>query len=156
MNREQYERVLRDIARAGGYHTPQQGMGDLLVAAEASGFSICRIDLAPVRDKAALFERVATALEFPDWFGHNWDALADCLGDLSWLPADGFLILLEHCDGFSTRHSGDSSTALPKPGAMSAYPSGCWWTCTPTASPPCRESSEETGFGPGPDPHASP
>ena len=112
MNREHYERVLRDIARAGVYHTPQQGMGDLLVAAEASGFSICRIDLAPVRDKAALFERVATALEFPDWFGHNWDALADCLGDLSWLPADGFLILLEHCDGFSTRHSGDFSTAL--------------------------------------------
>ena len=112
MNREQYERVLRDIARAGVYHAPQQGMGDLFVAAEASGFSICRIDLAPVRDKAALFEHVATALEFPDWFGHNWDALADCLGDLSWLPADGFLILLEHCDGFSTRHGGDFAMAL--------------------------------------------
>lgn len=112
MNREHYERVLRDIARAGVYHTPQQGMGDLLAAAEASGFSICRIDLAPVRDKAALFERLATALEFPDWFGHNWDALADCLGDLSWLPADGYLILLEHCDSFRTRHSGDFATAL--------------------------------------------
>lgn len=112
MNREHYERVLRDIARAGVYHTPQQGMGDLLAASEASGFSICRIDLAPVRDKAALFERLATALEFPDWFGHNWDALADCLGDLSWLPADGYLILLEHCDSFRTRHSGDFATAL--------------------------------------------
>lgn len=112
MNREYYEGVLRDIARAGVYHTPQQGMGDLLAAAEASGFSICRIDLAPVRDKAALFERLATALEFPDWFGHNWDALADCLGDLSWLPADGYLILLEHCDSFRTRHSEDFATAL--------------------------------------------
>ena len=112
MNREQYERILRDIACAGVYHAPQQGMSDLFAAAEASGFSICRIDLAPVRDKAALFERVATALEFPDWFGHNWDALADCLGDLSWLPADGFLILLEHCDDFRTRHSGDFAMAL--------------------------------------------
>ncbi|MFA7270814.1 MAG: barstar family protein [Sterolibacterium sp.] len=112
MNREHYERILREIARAGVYHTPQQGMGDLLAAAEASGFSICRIDLAPVRDKAALFECLATALELPDWFGHNWDALTDCLGDLSWLPAVGYLILLEHCDGFHTRHSADFATAL--------------------------------------------
>ena len=112
MNREHYERVLRDIARAGVYHTPQQGMGDLIVAAEASGFSICRIDLAPVRGKAALFERVATALEFPDWFGHNWDALADCLGDLSWLPADGYLLLLERCDAFRASHGGDFATML--------------------------------------------
>lgn len=112
MNRADFERVLNDIARAGVFHAPQQGMGDLLAAAETSGFSICRIDLAPVRDKAALFERLATALEFPGWFGHNWDALADCLGDLSWLPAAGYLILLEHCDGFSTHHSGDFTTAL--------------------------------------------
>lgn len=112
MSREHYEDILHDTASAGVYHTPQQGMGDLIAAAEASGFSICRIDLASVRDKAAFFERLATALEFPDWFGHNWDALADCLGDLSWLPADGYLILLENCDGLRTRHGEDFVTAL--------------------------------------------
>ncbi|MEU4768224.1 barstar family protein [Actinosynnema sp. NPDC023794] len=29
---------------------------------------------------------IAEALSFPDWFGHNLDALHDCLTDLSWLP----------------------------------------------------------------------
>ena len=34
-------------------------------------------------------ERVARALEFPQWFGGNWDALEDCLTDLSWSDAAG-------------------------------------------------------------------
>ena len=36
--------------------------------------------------KAELLDAVADALDFPSWTGRNWDALADALGDLSWLP----------------------------------------------------------------------
>lgn len=42
--------------------------------------------------KAATLAAFATALHFPDWYGHNLDALADCLGDLSWLPPGPVLI----------------------------------------------------------------
>ncbi|RKR89824.1 barstar (barnase inhibitor) [Micromonospora pisi] len=34
------------------------------------------------RSRAGLFTDWATALSFPDYFGHNWDALLDCLRDL--------------------------------------------------------------------------
>ncbi|QGZ47958.1 hypothetical protein GPZ77_05765 [Streptomyces sp. QHH-9511] len=40
------------------------------------------LDLHGVGDKAAFMDRCATALALPDWFGRNWDALADCLTDL--------------------------------------------------------------------------
>lgn len=40
------------------------------------------LDLTGVTDKAALMDRCAGALALPDWFGRNWDALADCLTDL--------------------------------------------------------------------------
>lgn len=40
------------------------------------------LDLTGVTDKAGLMDRCATALALPDWFGRNWDALADCLTDL--------------------------------------------------------------------------
>lgn len=112
MSRADYVKLLRNTARNGVYHAPQRGMAELLAAAEASGFAISRIDLAEVRDKVALFQCLATALEFPDWFGHNWDAMADCLGDPSWQVADGRLILLEHCDGFRASRGEDFATAL--------------------------------------------
>lgn len=42
--------------------------------------------------KVAMLQTLAGALALPDWFGHNWDALADCLADLAWL--DGPVVLL--------------------------------------------------------------
>ena len=53
---------------------------------------------APGIDKAGLLERTARALYFPDWFGHNWDAWFDCLVDLGWRPAPGYVLVFEHAD----------------------------------------------------------
>jgi hypothetical protein len=45
------------------------------------------------RSVTGLFAELAEALEFPDYFGHNWDALEECLADLEWLPAKGYVLL---------------------------------------------------------------
>ncbi|MEV6835975.1 barstar family protein [Streptomyces sp. NPDC051133] len=42
---------------------------------------VVTLDLDGVADKAGLMDRAARALTLPDWFGRNWDALADSLGD---------------------------------------------------------------------------
>jgi len=47
-----------------------------------------------MRTLAALFDEMAAALQFPDYFGENWDALDECLADLSWLPAAGYVLLI--------------------------------------------------------------
>lgn len=49
--------------------------------------------LGPAGSKAELLDGFAAALRFPRWVGRNWDALADALGDLSWLPAGPQAIL---------------------------------------------------------------
>jgi hypothetical protein len=46
------------------------------------------------RTKAALFDEFAAALQFPDYFGENWDAFDECLNDLRWLPGDGYILLI--------------------------------------------------------------
>ena len=40
---------------------------------------------AGIRSKADLLAVLASAGHFPDYFGGNWDALQDCLRDLSWI-----------------------------------------------------------------------
>jgi hypothetical protein len=46
------------------------------------------------RTTAALFDEFAAALQFPCYFGENWDAFDECLTDLKWLPGDAYLLLV--------------------------------------------------------------
>jgi len=54
---------------------------------------VIHIELGEAADKVAVLAEFARGFDMPRWFGHNWDALADCLTDLDWLP-DGALVLL--------------------------------------------------------------
>lgn len=50
--------------------------------------------VANVKSDKDLFAVVASAMQFPDYFGNNWDALDECLNDMEWLPADGYCLVL--------------------------------------------------------------
>lgn len=79
---------LGDASRSGVYRV--SAAPAVLEAARESGLDVVRID---ARDDA--LERIARALEFPAWFGRNWDALEDCLGDLSWRGAAGHVLVFD-------------------------------------------------------------
>ncbi|MER6216949.1 MULTISPECIES: barstar family protein [unclassified Streptomyces] len=82
-----------------------------LAAAEEAGWSTVRLDLDGVRSKAALMRRCAAALRVPEWFGGNWDALADALADLSWLPdAPGRLLAVTSWRGYAAERPEDWAT----------------------------------------------
>jgi hypothetical protein len=62
--------------------------------------------------KSALFDECAAALQFPLYFGENWDALNDCLGDLDWLNVEAFVLVIVDAAHLLTKASVDEVTQL--------------------------------------------
>jgi Barstar (barnase inhibitor) len=104
------EDKLKDATLAGPCLAPRDRKG-LADAVRKSGFKLVRIELTGVHDKAALLEAVAGGLGFPQWFGGNWDALKDCLTDMSWNVAPGYVVVLEHSAEFIGYAPGEFATA---------------------------------------------
>lgn len=47
-----------------------------------------------ISDKNSLFKEFSEKLDFPDYFGFNWDAFSDCMTDLSWLDNKNSLFVV--------------------------------------------------------------
>lgn len=43
-----------------------------------------------------LFDEFSAALQFPNYFGENYPAFDECICDLEWLPAKGYVLLIPH------------------------------------------------------------
>ena len=84
---------LSDASRSGVYRAPHAR--DIQDALQGSPLRVVQIRIGSAASKQDLLGRIAGALGFPDWFGGNWDALEDCLGDLSWSPAAGHVLLFD-------------------------------------------------------------
>jgi hypothetical protein len=84
---------LQDAARSGVYRASR--IDPIADAVLGSKLGFARIPLKDVTEKTGLLRRIAATLAFPDWFGENWDALEDCLTDLSWCEAQGHVLAFE-------------------------------------------------------------
>ncbi|MGW8506106.1 barstar family protein [Streptomyces sp. CLCI03] len=98
-----------------------QPLAPALEAAEAAGRTTVRLDLDGVRGKAELMRRCGDALRLPEWVGGNWDALADAMRDLSWLPVPvpvpvpgggGWLVAVTSWRGYADARPGEWETLV--------------------------------------------
>lgn len=77
------------VYRFLGRRAPQAICG----LADAAGWHCFHLDGTAIDSKAVLLDAIALAADFPAYCGKNWDALEECLRDLSWAPASGYLLL---------------------------------------------------------------
>ncbi|HEV7500166.1 MAG TPA: barstar family protein [Vicinamibacteria bacterium] len=61
---------------------PAADEGKVRAALTGAGFEIVTLAGSAITNVSTLFEEMARAFRFPDYFGHNWAALLDCLRDL--------------------------------------------------------------------------
>lgn len=86
----------------GLYRLTQEIPVDVLSAScRDCGWQLFHIDGETVTNKAEFLQVSAKAMNFPDYFGENWDAFEDCLIDFSWCPASKYILLYTQPENFA-------------------------------------------------------
>lgn len=89
-------------SHTGGVFRSHAPLADRALESAAQGkMRVVPVRLVAVRDKNAFLNALAKALQFPDYFGHNWDAFYDCLLDLQHGDGAGTLLVLREASGFA-------------------------------------------------------
>lgn len=98
--------------KAGVWFLP--GNGDARAvqsAAKKARYTYVHIDGSKIERKEQLLNALATALRLPKSFGHNWDALEECLNDLEG-DGEGYVIYYDHIDGLLVAHPDQFETLV--------------------------------------------
>jgi RNAse (barnase) inhibitor barstar len=105
---ERMTKQLADTNRCGVYQLVRKPE-DVERAGTDAGLTVLRLDIGDVGSKEDFLAHIAEKLEFPDWFGNNWDALNDCLTDLT---ETGYVLIFENCENFAAKHKREFESAI--------------------------------------------
>ncbi|WP_135850188.1 barstar family protein [Serinibacter arcticus] len=116
----------------------------------ADGYQIVTLDASAWASDADLHQSVATALDFPAYYGRNFDALNDCLSDVAerrygWSPgAAGLVLILTRYDALARSSPRSAQLLLDLVASQSRVASlfGGRWMCLVQSDDPAIE------FGP--------
>ncbi|WP_447978503.1 barstar family protein [Candidatus Nitrospira bockiana] len=89
-----------------------QGQSHEALLPSLPGYAVRTFHGKKCRTKSGLLGEFARVLEFPSYFGKNWDALEDCLTDLQWVPAAGYVFIVTDADQVLAEHEDDYRTFL--------------------------------------------
>ncbi len=104
-----------------GVHAWKGDSAALKAAAAAADLHFHAADLKDVTSKADLLAALAKGLQLPEYFGDNWDALADSVEDEQWFGRSGSVLALCHTGAYRKAHGGDWTTLEDILGEASDY-----------------------------------
>ncbi len=102
---------LQNLNEAGVYSITCD-LSEVRAAASGADFTVFDADLSCVHSKGEFLATIAQSISAPDWLHKNWDALADVLGDLSWQPAPGYVLILRNGGDMLNLGSSDHDIAV--------------------------------------------
>jgi hypothetical protein len=84
----------------------------LVRAAESHGWRAFHLDGRKLTTKTEFIETSGRAMRFPSYSGNNWDAFEESLNDLSWAPAQGYLVVFDGAGGFARSQPDEFAVAV--------------------------------------------
>lgn len=107
MKQKSLQKLLVQARHAGVYRLPPGDRAALEKAAAELGFVCFKVSFDESDDIETILAALGRGLDFPDWYGTNFDALNDCLTDFSWREAPGYVITLVGADAL---HAADPAS----------------------------------------------
>ncbi len=98
MNPAAFARLLEDFERAGVYHLTPGGIEALPEACIQADLELILVPLRETPRMADALEILTRATQCPAHEGAHLDDLSEMLSDFSWLPANGYVLLVEDAD----------------------------------------------------------
>lgn len=86
---------LEDPAQSGVFLVTDEDLQMVAQATHAPSTCVRSVDLATCGDRVSAVAALDHALEAPGGGSARWDALGERLHDLSWLPAQGYVLMLD-------------------------------------------------------------
>ena len=75
---------------------PTLDTGDFSAAATAQNFAFFKLNGEEIHDQKTFIASFAKAAHFPDYAQSNWDAFEECIRDLHWCQAEGYVLLYQN------------------------------------------------------------
>lgn len=79
----------------------KQIIKNIIEGLSQQGIQAFYLDGREISSKETFFIKVAEAMEFPADFGGNWDAFDECITDLRWCLAEGYILFYDRPDIFA-------------------------------------------------------
>jgi RNAse (barnase) inhibitor barstar len=98
------EKFIRKAGQGGVYYLPATRRDALEAAAIKAHLHPAPVKIPRGTHSGELLKQLGDALDFPDWYGANFDALHDCLTDPDFVPGKGLVLFLT---GTASLHKGD-------------------------------------------------
>ena len=80
------------------YFVSANELDSLVQAGDRSGARLKRVDARRWDNEKQIHRDLASALRLPDYFGHNWDALEECLNDPALIGPPGVYLIVEYSE----------------------------------------------------------
>jgi hypothetical protein len=61
---------------------------------EKKNLKLIELNGEKLKSRTEFFKKFSLDFEFPDYFIYNWDSFKKCLKDLSWMPYEGYIIII--------------------------------------------------------------
>jgi len=101
------EPALRQLLKRGGTFDPQGGLEAISAAAKDAGLAWFEADCDKARSRSAVFRAVVKAVDYPQFFGADFDGFYDCLCDTLLDQKEGGFVLV-----LNRLHSADPAIVM--------------------------------------------